>query len=129
MVITGKDQERRCSFWADGKDQEEAIFDLVLDELERLGEFSLFCFGVFEKNFLGRMRKRSSRPELVDRALGSLVNVLSIVYTHFYFPTYSNGLKDIARCLGFEWSDPDASALRSIVWRLRWEATTDQSLK
>jgi predicted RecB family nuclease len=129
MVISGQDQERRYSFWADGKDQEEAIFDLFLDELERLGEFSLLCFGVFEKNFLGRMRKRSSRPELIDRALGSLVNVLSIVYTHFYFPTYSNGLKDIARCLGFEWSDPDASALRSIVWRLRWEATADQSLK
>jgi hypothetical protein len=129
LVIIGQDQERRRSFWADGKDQEDAIFDLFLDELEQLGEFSLFCFGVFEKNFLNRMRKRSSRPELVDRALGSLVNVLSVIYIHFYFPTYSNGLKDIARCLGFEWSDPDASALRSIAWRLRWEATPCPALK
>ena len=105
------------------------IFDLFLDDLEPLGEFSLFCYGVFEKNFLVRMRKRSSRPELVDRALRSLVNVLSLVYNHFYFPTYSDGLKDIARCLGFEWSESDASALRSVVWRLRWEATGDPPLK
>lgn len=129
VVITGQGEERRRSFWADGKDQEDVIFDLFLDELEPLGEFRLFCYGSFEKNYLGRMKKRSCRSELVDRALGSLVNVLSIVYTHFYFPIYSNGLKDLARCLGFEWSDPDASALHSIVWRLRWEATADQSLK
>ena len=129
MVITGQGEERRRSFWADGKDEEDVIFDLFLDELELLGEFSLYCYGSFEKNFLSRMRKRSSRPELVDRVMGSLVNVLSIVYNHFYFPSYSNGLKDIARCLRFEWSAPDASALQSIVWRLRWEAIVDPALK
>lgn len=102
MVVTGLDRERRFSFWADSKDQAGAIFELFLDELEPFGEFSLYCYGSFEKNFLGRMRKRSSRPDLVDRALRSLVNVLSVVYTHFYFPTYSNGLKELARCLGFE---------------------------
>jgi hypothetical protein len=38
------------------------------------------------------MRKRAkSKKAPVDRVLNSLVNVLSLVYAHFYFPTYSNG--------------------------------------
>jgi len=55
--------------------------------------------------------------------LAALVNVLSVVYAHAYFPCYSNGLKDVAGCLGCSWSDPQASGLQSVVWRKRWEAT------
>ncbi len=29
-----------------------------------------------------------------------MVNVLSVVYAHLYFPCHSNGLKDVAGCLG-----------------------------
>ena len=52
--------------------------------------------------------------EQVDRVLGALVNVLSVVYDHLYFPCHSNGLKDVAGCLGCSWSEPDASGLQSI---------------
>jgi hypothetical protein len=106
------------------KEDEGRIFDLLLDELGRLGEFTLFSYGSFEKTFLKRMRKRTARTELVDRAISSLVNILSVVYTHFYFCTYSNGLKDIGRLLGFEWTE-NASAIQSIVWRLRWQRSRD----
>jgi hypothetical protein len=51
------------------------------------------------------------------------VNVLSVVYAHAYFPCHSNGLKDVAGCLGCSRSDPQASGLQSVVWRKRWEAT------
>jgi Transposase IS66 family/RNase_H superfamily len=58
-----------------------------------------------------------------------MVNVLSVVRAHVYFPTYSNGLKDVAGFLGFRWSDPDASGLQSIVWRRRWEQSGEAALK
>src|SRR5262249_10287099 len=35
---------------------------------------------------------------------------------------YSNGLKDVAGCLGCSWSEADASGLQSIAWRKWWEA-------
>jgi predicted RecB family nuclease len=50
-----------------------------------------------------------------------LVNVLSTIYSHVYFPTFSNGLKDVATCLGFTWTAPDASGIQSLVWRSQWE--------
>jgi predicted RecB family nuclease len=123
LVVVQGDHEHRCSFWADGNDESQ-IFDQLLDELEQLGEFTLFCYGSLEKTFLQRMRKRTSRKELVDRAITSLVNVLSIIYKHLYFCTYSNGLKDIGRLLGANWTD-DASAIQSVEWRMKWQRSRD----
>ena len=40
-----------------------------------------------------------------------------------YFPTFSNGLKDVGRYLGCTWTAKDASGLQSLVWRARWEQT------
>jgi hypothetical protein len=37
------------------------------------------------------------------------------------FPCHSNGLKDVAGCLGCSWSEADSSGLQSIAWRKRWE--------
>ena len=47
----------------------------------------------------------------------------------FYFPTYSNGLKEIAGFLGFRWSGLLTSGLETIVWRHRWKASRDPALK
>jgi predicted RecB family nuclease len=59
----------------------------------------------------------------VDGVLNSLVNTLSLVYSHVYFPTYSNGLKEVGAYLGCLWTKPDASGAKSLVWRMRWETT------
>src|SRR5260370_38113396 len=75
------------------------------------------------------MFKESGRDELVAKLLARVVNVLSIVYTHIYFPTYSNSLKDIGRYLGFSWTDPDASGIQSIVWRKKWEESGSARFK
>jgi predicted RecB family nuclease len=128
LVVVQGDHEHRCSFWADDYDEESQIFDLLLDELERLGEFTLLCYGSYEKTFLQRMRKQTTRKELVDRAITSLVNVLSVIYKHVYFCTYSNGLKDIGRLLGADWTD-DATAIQSIEWRKKWQSSRDDCWK
>jgi hypothetical protein len=71
------------------------------------------------------MRRRARRKRGVDAVLSALTNVLSIVYPHVYFPTYSNGLKDVAGCLGCLWTEPDASGIEAVVWRKNWEKTGD----
>ena len=81
----------------------------------------MFCYGAYERVFLKRMRKQAKRKAVADGVLNALFNILSMIYSHVYFPTYSNGLKDIGGCLGFSWSEPDASGIQSIFWRRRWE--------
>jgi hypothetical protein len=52
-----------------------------------------------------------------------------VLYSHIYFPTYTNGLKDIGTYLGCTWSEQDVTGITSIVWRRRWELNCDDVLK
>jgi predicted RecB family nuclease len=123
LVVCRDGEEKRLSFWADDKEHEAEIFQRFLDEVTSHEDLKVFCYGGYERAFIKRMRKTATNTEQVDRVLGSLVNVLSVVYDHLYFPCYSNGLKDVAGCLGCSWTEPGASGLQSLVWRARWEAT------
>jgi predicted RecB family nuclease len=123
MTVVEGGTERHLAFWADSRDQEPEMFQQFLAEVSKHPDSRLYCYGTYERTFLKRMRKVARRKGPVDRVLAALVNVLSVVYAHAYFPCYSNGLKDVAGCLGCSWSDPQASGLQSVVWRKRWEET------
>jgi predicted RecB family nuclease len=123
MIVVQGGTETRHSFWADCKEQEARIFEAFLGEVAKYNDSSVFCYGAYERVFLKRLGKQAKREAETDRVLGALFNILSVIYSHVYFPTYSNGLKDIGGCLGCRWSDPDASGIQSIVWRKRWEST------
>jgi hypothetical protein len=75
------------------------------------------------------MRRQARRKRAIDAVLAALTNVLTIIYPHVYFPTYSNGLKEVAGCLGCHWTEPDASGIESVVWRKNWEKTSEASWK
>jgi hypothetical protein len=65
----------------------------------------------------------------VERIQARSCNVLAAIYSHIYFPSWSNGLKDVGSLLGARWSDADASGIQSIFWRLAWEANRDEATK
>ena len=117
IVICAQDRQERYSFWADTREEERIIFDQLIAELSKHPDAKIFCYGAYERTFLKRMRETARRKKVVDLILNSLVNVLSLVYAHFYFPTYSNGLKDIGALLGCS------------VWRAHWEKSRDESWK
>ena len=92
-----------------------------MDIVERYKNPAVYHYGSYEARFLKKMRREASVKKRSDQLTGRLVNVLASIYGYFYFPTYSNGLKDIASALGFTWTEKDASGVLSLVWRRRWE--------
>lgn len=124
IVVTG-DQVVQHTFWADTKAKELAIFEAFLAIVTQYDDYQVFCYGAFEREFLQRMSRTASRPELVVAILDRLTNVLALLYTHMYFPTYVNSLKEVGRCVGATWTAPNASGQQSIVWRARWVETGD----
>jgi predicted RecB family nuclease len=120
-IVRRGENEERHSFWADRKDEERRIFDQLVALLAAHPEALIFAYGAYEHAFIRRMRAGASRKKLVDRILDRLVNALAIVYQHFYFPTYTNGLKEIGTALGCRWHDERASGMQSVTWRLHWE--------
>jgi predicted RecB family nuclease len=121
VIVVEGDSQKTHSFWADSPAEEVRAFDAFLDLLDGHEDFALFHYGSYERKLLKRMRKVVKRKGLVDRALAKLVNVLSAIHASVYFPTFSNGLKDVGRYLNCTWAEENASGLQSLVWRAHWE--------
>ena len=116
--------------WADAECDEETIWNSFLHIVDALDDFTLFHYGSFDVQALKRMHRRYGGGEaLCERLFPACFNVLTLIYSRVYFPTYSNGLKSIASHLGFKWTDDTATGLHTIVWRHHWENTRDNGLK
>jgi hypothetical protein len=89
------------SFWADDRSQEKANWDACAQVVESFGDYTLYHYGRYEVRFLDHMRELTDedRAATVDRIRARSCNVLATIYSHVYFPTYSNGLKDIGTLL------------------------------
>lgn len=121
------------SFWANERVDEKKIWALSLGVLAKIDNPQLIHYGSYETIFLKRMKERY--PDVVedtsflDQLIAQSINLVSIIYAQIYFPTYSNGLKEIAQYLGFRWSDDKASGLNTLIWRSMWEYSKDFTLK
>jgi len=120
------------SFWADDAKEEKLIWNDFIGVLSEITNPHLIHYGTYETTFLKRMCDRHGRPPAgsqVATAVDHATNLLSFIYAQIYFPTYSNGLKEIAGYLGFRWSGSLTSGLETIVLRHRWEASRDPTVK
>ena len=120
------------SFWADDAKEEKLIWNDFLGVLSEIANPHLIHYGSYETIFLKRMRERHGGPPAGSQAATAVdhaTNLLSFIYAQIYFPTYSNGLKEIAGYLGFRWSGSLTSGLETIVLRHRWEASRDPAVK
>jgi predicted RecB family nuclease len=108
--------ETHHAFWADDETSEISIFLRFLDQLDREGRYSLVHYGSYEIKALRQIRQKVpvAYQSRIDDAIKSSLNLLSIIRPYIYFPTYSNGLKEIAGYLKYSWSDP------CLIWRQRW---------
>jgi predicted RecB family nuclease len=130
--VGGGDNAAQHRFWADDRDGERFIWKQLLNALSTIRDPRIVHFGAYETIFLKRMLARYGRPSdssVAAIAIEHAVNLLSLVYAHIYFPTFSNGLKDIAGYLGFRWSGSLVSGADAIFWRHRWEASKDPGMK
>jgi predicted RecB family nuclease len=121
------------SFWADHAEGEGQMWRQCLDVLRQFENPQLFHYGAYESRFLRQMRERwppdDADTAFVDQLIERSVNILAIIYGRVYFPTYTNGGKEIARWLGFDWHWPDASGHAAVLARRYWELTDDDTLK
>ena len=130
-LVVSDGQETFHAFWADQKSDEPIIFTQFAEAVCQLADFRILHYGGYETVALRWMKARL--PEClhpkIDAILERATNVLSVIHPHIYFPTYSNGLKDIGRFLGCQRTHENATGLQTIVWRKGWEANGALDLK
>src|SRR6266849_2573971 len=133
LRIKSGDAYVQYAFWANELSEDKEIWASFLQALAKIDNPQLIHYGSYETTFLKRMKERYreavEHPAFLDQLIAESVNVLSVIYAQIYFPTYSNGLKEIAQYLGFQWSESDASGLHTLIWRSQWECSEDAGLK
>ena len=112
------------SLWADNQGDEEKIWRDFIGMVSAIHDPIIVHYGSFETDFLKSMCDRYGRPEeesMAGKVIRTAINLLSFIYARIYFPTYSNGLKDVGQYVGFSWSDKNPSGIKTILWRSAWE--------
>ena len=131
-IITDKGAVQH-SFWANNADDEKQIWIDFLTVLSEIPDPRIVHYGSYETTFLKRMGQLYGTPcdvsAAASTAIAQPVNILSLIFARIYFPTFSNGLKEVAGYFGFSWSGAPSSGLESIMWRRRWEQSSDSSEK
>ena len=127
----GRTVER--TFWADGLEGERGMWENCLQTLKSIENARLVHYGAYETRFLRQMKRRHVLPpddmKLVDRLIETSVNLVACIYGSIYFPTYSNGLKEIGRQLGFTWAWAHASGAAAVMLRKAWELSVTGDFK
>jgi predicted RecB family nuclease len=131
VIIKTENSETGHSFWADDISEQQNIFIQFIDLLNAQNNFVLYHYGSYEIQALKRIVKKLplSYQNKVKKIIEKSFNVLTLFSNDIYIPTYTNGLKDIANYLEFNWTDEKASGLQSIIWRYNWELNPTNSLK
>lgn len=131
VIICNGTKEDKVSLWANSIADEEAIFKKFFYLLSKFKSFTIYHYGSYEIQVIKKFNNKHDNAYDIEvsRIIQYSVNVLSFISSTVYLPTYTNGLKEVAKFLGFTWSDKTASGIQSIVWRKRWEITSDDIYK
>jgi predicted RecB family nuclease len=119
-IGNGESAVQQHSLWADTVADEGKIWREFLGILETVEKPVLIHYGSYETTFLRLLRKRFGGPpegSAADQAIRSAVNLLAVIFSQVCFPTYSNGLKEIAAWPGFKWTDSGLSGKQTIACR------------
>jgi predicted RecB family nuclease len=120
------------SLWADTVEDEGKIWREFLAILETVENPSLIHYGSYETTFSKQMAERHGGPEVetvAAKAIASALNLISVMFAKIYFPTFSNGLKEIAHYLGYEWSAAPVSGVQTIAWRETWSSVRESPVQ
>ena len=121
-VLVRKDRRTYYKpFLAENLDKEGEMFYNFVNWIGKQKDFIIYHWYNYERVHLQRMAKRHN---LSQKKLDSIFSNMRDLYKDatlaFVFPTYGNGLKDIAPYIGYKWKHEKVDALESIAIYLQY---------
>ncbi|MBR8833903.1 MAG: TM0106 family RecB-like putative nuclease [Stigonema ocellatum SAG 48.90 = DSM 106950] len=121
--------ERFYSLLAERPEDEELIWQQFLDLVGQYPQAPVYHFCVYEFDTVQRLARLYRTPySSVQPVLSRFVDVYEELIRSVVLPVESYALKAIARWLGFQWRDPEASGAKCIYWYDQWLKTGDRTL-
>jgi predicted RecB family nuclease len=119
ILISDNGNQIYHSFWSDNQQDERNAWQNTIECINTYPESPIYHYGTFEPSTFEKLAKRYQTD--IESIKIRFINTNSFIFGKIYFPTYSNGLKDLAKSLGMTWTNERASGLQSIIWRNEWE--------
>ncbi len=117
------------SLLAERPEDEQLIWQQFLDLVWQYPEAPIYHFCVYEFDTVKRLARLYQTPHSsVQPVLNRFVDVYEQLTQSVTLPVESYALKAIARWLGFEWRDSEASGAKCIYWYDQWLRTGDRTL-
>jgi uncharacterized protein len=113
---------------AEKPEDEGTAWKLFLDELATWDDFAIYHYAFYEKMVFDRLAVRHGAPApLVQKFHEHSVDLHQKTIDSVVLPLYFYTLKDVAKYLGYSWSDSDAGGAESVVWYDTWLRTGDRA--
>lgn len=129
LLRQGGEGTKFVPFFADSPDDEKSNTLAFLEWASSLPDAKFFHWHHYEPTHLKKMAEFYRLPEdLVGEVSGRFVDLSPIATRSFAFPAYGEGLKPVARCLGFSWRQDDVTALTSVALYLDYVRSRGRDL-
>ena len=121
-------------FLAEGLDKEKEMLDNFISWVEKQTDFIIYHWHHYESTHLLKMAKRYNLPQSkLDLVFANMRDLHKDATAAFSFPTYGNGLKEIAPYIGYKWKHQEVDAKEAIAIYLQYvkdkEANKDKMQK
>lgn len=125
-------REMQCeqfhSFLAETPEAEYQIWTMFLNLMEQYPNAPIFHFCPYEPHTIKRLAALySTPPTMVKQIIDRCVDLHERVTRTVVLPIESYALKNIARWLGFNWRDPNATGAQTVCWYEQWLETGDRA--
>lgn len=118
-------------FLAKNPDDEKLIWEEFLQFIWQYPTAPIFHFCPYEAQEIKNLAKRYHTPASRWRPIiPRLIDVHALVTRSVVMPVENYSLKALARALGFQWRNPEASGAQCVVWYDKWlknQAETTQN--
>ena len=110
------------------KHEKQALYEF-LNYIKKLDDYVLYVYTSYEKGQFERMFDQYKVPKNMQNLVWDHLDDL---YDHVIgcviFPTIGNGLKNVAKFLGFKWRQTDVTGSESMAMYLEYEKTKDKKI-
>ncbi len=122
LVRIGSKEEYLAFVAQDLEHEKDMLFEF-LDFIKKQKDCVIYHYHHYEKTHLEKMMTRYGVDEKVKKLVfDHMIDIYKIATSSVSFPTYGNGLKPVAKYLGFSWRHKNVDATESIALYLDYVA-------
>ncbi len=122
VLVRKKGRTHYRPFIAHRFGDEKQMFAAFLEYMRSESDYVIYHWHNYEMWHLKRLAERHGLREVAESlCFPSMVDLHRVATSAFVFPTYSNGLKDVAAYIGYRWRHDDVNALDAIAYYLKYQ--------